>query len=135
MPFSDEHTVAPDDAARRITSPAPDGAPQPRQCTGQRRRKHSAAAADCGQRATEPAEVDVSATEDTPARRNLAQRCHVDRAAAEPTPLEQVLQLRASVKQVLVQTSALLRTLKRQRKTSRLVETTLNSLRQLQPGV
>ena len=48
------------------------------------------------------------------------------------TPIEQVSQLRTALHDALTRTNELLRTLKRQRKQSRLVETTLQSLKQLQ---
>lgn len=54
-----------------------------------------------------------------------------DNAKTAPA-LEQVVALRSSLKTVLGQTNELIRTLKRQRRESRLVETTLASLKQLQ---
>ena len=47
-------------------------------------------------------------------------------------PIEQVSELRDSLHDALTRTNEILRSLKRQRKQSRLVETTLHSLRQLQ---
>ena len=150
MPFSDEHTVAADNAARRITSPAPDSGPRQRKRNGRRLQKHSPAAVHNRQTGAAPAESALSPAKNSPAKNSpveharvehstaehdSTERCRVDDCPTQQTPLEQVLRLRASVKQVLAQTNELLCTLKRQRKTSRLVETTLNSLRQLQPVV
>src|SRR5690606_11031401 len=48
------------------------------------------------------------------------------------TPIEQAIAVRTAVREALTQTNELIRVLKRQKRQSRLVESTLQSLKQLQ---
>lgn len=104
----------------RIESPA-EPAKQP--SITQRRRNHTVTKPNDQPAPTEPA------TAGKPSRRR---RTHGDPPTAAAGPIEQAVALHTALRQAAEQTKELVRALKRQQRQSRLVESTLNSLKQLQ---
>ena len=116
MPWDAEGAVPADVDTRRVTSPLAG--------TGRTKRTRRIV--------VKPAET-VSVATIKPSSHQKGTMTDSGASGNSPTsPIEQVTELRSTLQDVLTRTNDLLRTLKRQRKQSRLVETTLQSLKQLQ---
>jgi hypothetical protein len=125
MPLAKETAIRPSPNATRIESRAADATAATTPLT---RAKKTRTKSHSSPSPTQPAEA--QATDETTAKRRRVRRD--PQSASGLSPIEQAKALRASLRETLGKTNELIRTLKRQEKQSRVVASTLASLKQLQ---